>query len=285
VLGLEGLRRIAWACETVSAVLVIDQSYDALAAGPRRMPALAGHPAVLHLRSITKDHVLAGLRADYALGPVDIMAALECARMSWPVSTVAQAAAEAAVAPAGEAHLDATIPALRREAHELWAEVRRRGLRQGRHLARLLRGVPLDAIYTSPLERARRTAEAIRRDRSVVTQSIEDLRELDYGRAQGLQVDELDRIASGLAARWRSDPWSVSFPKGESLGELQRRVWAIVEQLVRRHHGNTILLSAHGHVNRVLILCARGWARERFWTIPQPNGSCYPLHVSGVPEQ
>src|SRR5581483_11525183 len=63
----EALQEYAAACAAVGTLLVLDQSYDAFADYPLGTPALGGHPSVVHLRSITKDHALAGVRAGFAI--------------------------------------------------------------------------------------------------------------------------------------------------------------------------------------------------------------------------
>ncbi|HEX2189619.1 MAG TPA: histidinol-phosphate transaminase [Longimicrobiaceae bacterium] len=111
----EELRRVADACAAAGTLLVLDQSYDAFLREPLGTPALPGHPAVLHLRSVTKEHALAGVRAGFATGPEPVVAAVERGRPPWAVSTVAQAAAVAAFSDAGMAHVAETLPRLRFE--------------------------------------------------------------------------------------------------------------------------------------------------------------------------
>jgi histidinol-phosphate aminotransferase len=111
----EELRRVADAAAAAGTLLVLDQSYDAFVREPLGTPALPGHPAVLHLRSLTREHALAGVRAGFAVGPESIVRALERGRPPWPVSTVAQAAAVAALTDAGTAHVAETTARLRFE--------------------------------------------------------------------------------------------------------------------------------------------------------------------------
>ncbi|HEV2146644.1 MAG TPA: histidinol-phosphate transaminase, partial [Longimicrobiaceae bacterium] len=111
----EELRHVADACAAAGTLLVLDQSFDAFLREPLGTPAFPAHPAVLHLRSITKEHALAGVRAGFAVGPESVVRALEQARPPWPVSTMAQAAAVAAFTDAAAAHLAATLPCLRFE--------------------------------------------------------------------------------------------------------------------------------------------------------------------------
>lgn len=114
-LGPGEVRRVAEACAAAGALLVLDQAYDAFTPEPLGTPALPLHPAVLHLRSITKDHAIAGLRAAFAVGPRAVIEALSLARVSWAASAPAQAAAVAALGGEADAHLRCTIPRLREE--------------------------------------------------------------------------------------------------------------------------------------------------------------------------
>lgn len=114
-LARDELRRVADACAAAGSLLVLDQSHDAFLKESLGTPALPGHPAVLHLRSITKEHALAGVRAGFAVGPPPVVEALERVRPPWPVSTAAQAAAVAALSDEGVAHVASTVPRLRFE--------------------------------------------------------------------------------------------------------------------------------------------------------------------------
>jgi histidinol-phosphate aminotransferase len=124
-----GLGRVADACHGAGSLLVLDQAYDAFADEPLGTPALPGHPATLHLRSITKDHALAGVRAAYAVAPPAIIDTLDRVRPPWSVSAAAQAATVAALSPDGDAHLAATLPQIRRERERLEDAIADLGLR------------------------------------------------------------------------------------------------------------------------------------------------------------
>jgi len=117
----EMLRTVADACAEGDTLLVLDQAYDPFTSKPLGTPALPGHPAVLHLRSLTKDHALAGVRVGFAIGPASIIAALNRVRVPWMVSAPAQAAAIAALTDEAEAHVCRTIALLRQSATDLWS--------------------------------------------------------------------------------------------------------------------------------------------------------------------
>ncbi|HEY4218450.1 MAG TPA: histidinol-phosphate transaminase [Gemmatimonadaceae bacterium] len=120
-LGLSALQHLADACRAADSLLVLDQAFDAFTAYPLGTPSLAGHSHVLHLRSLTKDHALAGIRVAFAIGPAHIIDAIERARVPWATSTAAQAAATAALTDDALAHVARTTTMLRDEAARIAA--------------------------------------------------------------------------------------------------------------------------------------------------------------------
>jgi broad specificity phosphatase PhoE len=148
------------------------------------------------------------------------------------------------------------------------------GRAQAETLAEALRGVRLDAAYTSPLRRARDTAATVLGDRDVPLGVLPELRELCYGLWQGRGAAPLGRCNPGLEQRWRDRPWSVRFPGGECLADVQRRAASALEHIRAAQSEGNVLVSGHGHLNRVLLIHLMGWPRERFWSIAQPNAGC-----------
>lgn len=152
------------------------------------------------------------------------------------------------------------------------------GRRQALELAGRLQAVRFDGAYTSPLRRASETAAILLAGRSLRAESTPALRELSYGRWQGRAPSTWP---VGSAERWAHDPWRMTFPGGESLEDLDDRVGRFWDRLVSAHDGETVLVVGHGHVNRVLLLRALGWVRDRFWSIDQPSACCTVLLADG----
>ena len=148
------------------------------------------------------------------------------------------------------------------------------GVAQIASLLEVLRPIRFDAAFTSPLGRARQTAEILLGDSGVQPIELEELAELCYGTCQGQTSAEWQ---GDTGAHWLADPWSLTFPEGESLVQLRGRVSSAIEEILDTHEGSCILVSGHGHANRVLIIDALGLEPGTFWDIPQPNGSAYRL--------
>jgi histidinol-phosphate/aromatic aminotransferase/cobyric acid decarboxylase-like protein len=116
-------------CQLAGTLLVLDQAYDAFTCRPLGTPALPGHAAVLHLRSLTKDHALAGVRAGLAIGPPPVLEAIARVRPPWTASSLTQAAIAGACADGAQQYVHDTTTRLRDGASVLAAACARIGIR------------------------------------------------------------------------------------------------------------------------------------------------------------
>ena len=114
-------------------------------------------------------------------------------------------------------------------------ELNETGKRQAEALAQALSDKKVEALYTSPLKRARDTAYAIGRFHSVEVVTIAGLRELDVGEVDGLTYEEMVCYYGDFFERWMKDCTSVCPPGGSSMPELQEQVWAAIQDILGRH--------------------------------------------------
>jgi probable phosphoglycerate mutase len=124
------------------------------------------------------------------------------------------------------------------------------GLRQAEALAsRLAAEVRPDALYTSPLLRARRTADAIAARTGLTPCVVDDLREWHLGQCEGLTNAEVKARFPGLlaAGRDRADlTWG--WPGGERRSRFYDRAVRAVAGIAAAHPGETIVVVAHNAV-------------------------------------
>ena len=137
------------------------------------------------------------------------------------------------------------------------------GLEQARKLAAFLENEPVAAILSSPLRRARDTAEVIASHHRLPVEVDQGLRELKVGELEGMSVSNLNTTFSQFLMQWWQDGGSTKLPKGESLVELQQRAWKAVERLLEKHktnpehnEGNTVVVVSHYFVTLAIILKA-----------------------------
>ena len=133
-----------------------------------------------------------------------------------------------------------------------------KGLWQAAQVARALAGEPVEAIYTSDLQRAWHTARAIAQTTEAHLVASRDLRERCFGSFEGKTYAELEAQWPEEALRWRKREPDWAPPGGESLLALRQRISSTVTVMAQQHLGGQIVLVAHGGVMDVLYRLATG---------------------------
>jgi broad specificity phosphatase PhoE len=132
------------------------------------------------------------------------------------------------------------------------------GERQATQLASALAPLPIAAVLSSPLQRARATAAALAAPHQLTVQIAPELRESDFGAWEGLSRAEV--LARGtedaqLLHAWEQDA-KLSPPGGESFAAMQQRVYAYIEQIATLYAGQTLALVSHVGPIKVLLASA-----------------------------
>lgn len=130
------------------------------------------------------------------------------------------------------------------------------GLWQARQAALALADEPIDAIYSSDLQRAWVTAQAIAETTQAPLAAHQGLRERSFGVLQGHTFEELEAKEPEQAYRWRKRGPAFAPEGGESLIALRERITATTHALASQHVGGQIVLVAHGGVLDVLYRAA-----------------------------
>jgi probable phosphomutase (TIGR03848 family) len=138
----------------------------------------------------------------------------------------------------------------------------RQAERAGERIAELKR---VDAIYTSPLERARETAAPIAKATGVKSKVERGLLECDFGDWTGAELPKLMKLPE-----WRTvqrAPSTFRFPNGESFTEMQVRIVSTLDRLRARHHGGTIVCVSHADPIKAAMAHALGTHLDLFQRI------------------
>jgi ribonuclease H / adenosylcobalamin/alpha-ribazole phosphatase len=120
--------------------------------------------------------------------------------------------------------------------------------------ARLAARGGVDLIVTSPLQRARRTAEAVAEATGVALQVESDLAETDFGKWEGLTFGEASERWPDELSAWLASG-DAAPPGGESFVATASRVSAALDRLLAAHESQTLLLVSH--VTPIKLLACR----------------------------
>jgi broad specificity phosphatase PhoE len=139
--------------------------------------------------------------------------------------------------------------------------------------ARVLRGVPLAAIFSSDLARARRSAEIIGAPHGLVPVEVAALREMSMGRWDGLTAEEIRGREPEAFADWMRRVGEFPFPEGESVGDLLARAWPAFISIASGFAGRAVAVVAHGGTNRAILCHALGLPLARLLGFGQDYGA------------
>jgi probable phosphoglycerate mutase len=139
------------------------------------------------------------------------------------------------------------------------------GQEQAERLALRLKPEKVQAIYSSPLQRAFNTAQAIARQHHLEVQAETALMELNVGELEGIPVEQLGKRLDELLIMRGQDETQAEVEEGvagwvkkvggESLSELQQRAWSTIQRLVSQHPDGVIVVVSHYFVI-LTIICA-----------------------------
>jgi len=129
---------------------------------------------------------------------------------------------------------------------------------QARQVARALADEPLAAVYTSDLQRAHATAQAIAQASGAPLVAEPGLRERRFGELEGRTFAEIEAELPEQARRWRQRDPHFAPAGGETLVQLRERIAATTHRLAAQHTEQLIVLVAHGGVLDMLYRLATG---------------------------
>lgn len=121
-------------------------------------------------------------------------------------------------------------------------------------MAQYFRDRYIDAVYASPLKRALATARAIAYYHNLQVEEDRDLREIDVGELEGIELETLTNDLSSYVIGFDKGDGSLKLPGGESLTDLYNRAWAVTQRIVQKDHSSAVIVS-HYFVT-LCIICA-----------------------------
>lgn len=127
------------------------------------------------------------------------------------------------------------------------------GLAQAEAAARRLAGEHFDFLYSSDLQRARKTAEIIAAELNMDVIPVRELREWHLGELENRPCKELWEEYPEIMNCFKYESGDVPVPGGESRRQFYKRVADCLESLAEKHPGRKILLVTHGGVMRSIF--------------------------------
>jgi broad specificity phosphatase PhoE len=160
-------------------------------------------------------------------------------------------------------------------------ELIEQGRQQARAAGLALRNQLVAAVYTTPLKRARESAELIAQALGLPVNVEPTLVEADVGDWTGLSWPEIESRWPTKHRAFHDDAQLHGYPGGENLGQVRDRTLPVIQRLAARHAGTTFVVVGHGVVNRVLLAHWMGIPLRCARQLPQDNGGFSTVEFRG----
>lgn len=159
-----------------------------------------------------------------------------------------------------------------------------KGLSQAKRMNELLRDYNFDAIFSSPLHRAKLTAQiASGRPEDVMTD--DRLIEVDFGLWEGRTPEEFQAEDPESWNNWLNDPENnKAGRRGESAREVLQRLNSFYQDILKNYDGKTILIVGHNGVNRFFMSSKLGMPLKNYRRLVQDNSSLTLLKLINIEE-
>jgi broad specificity phosphatase PhoE len=145
-----------------------------------------------------------------------------------------------------------------------------RGREQAERVAACLGSLPIDAVYSSDLQRARIGAQLVGAQVGLEPVEVPAFREMHLGLLEGVTHDESRENHPELFALTYRDLVDAPIPGGgETLREVAQRAGDALAELRARHEGETVVLVSHNSINRILLAEALGFPLEGMFDFKQ----------------
>ena len=142
------------------------------------------------------------------------------------------------------------------------------GMAQLPQLAERFREIPLDAIYSSPLQRAMQTTEAVNHYHHLPVQTEEGLCEIFAGEWEMKHFSDLPVLFPDQWRLWCEDEAHFCAPNGESIVQVHHRLSSTIDRIAAQNDGKIIAVVSHGCALRCYLCHALGISLERIGEIP-----------------
>ncbi|MXQ54992.1 histidine phosphatase family protein [Shimazuella alba] len=144
------------------------------------------------------------------------------------------------------------------------------GVEQAKQLAQRLQNISFDSIYSSSSNRAFSTALHLKKDRAIEVNKSDHLMEMDFATWEGRKWSEIQDLFPEELLLMNEHPerFEAKETKGETFHDMQKRLASFIDQILKQHAGQNILLVSHSITIKVLINYLRGGNLKYLWDGP-----------------
>ena len=119
------------------------------------------------------------------------------------------------------------------------------GIEQAERIAKYLASIDISAIYSSPIERAKHTAEIVAKNCSLEVVIDERLTEIDMGKFTRMNYDDMFAKYGNIFLKFYENDPVISEHEVETFPDVQKRVLDMVDHVLKKHNNENVILVTH----------------------------------------
>ena len=139
--------------------------------------------------------------------------------------------------------------------------------------ANFLKDTPLDAVLTSPLCRAKETAEKIAESHGLPLTVVPDLAEVNFGKLEGMLLTEAAPIYPDVLDAWHNHIADADFPGGERMREVAVRAEQVVCDILAAYPDKSVCLVTHGALIKFILAYIKNMPLEELDSVHYVNNA------------
>ncbi|MDR1609066.1 MAG: histidine phosphatase family protein [Deltaproteobacteria bacterium] len=143
------------------------------------------------------------------------------------------------------------------------------GRRQLDQTVEALKGLPIQAVYSSDLSRAAYGGLLLARSLNLSLKARANFREIHFGECEGLTWETIQERYPALAESIRNPNQEMAFPGGESPSQFRARVAEALSEIIKENPEGQVALVAHAGVNRAILATLLNLSLGAMWSITQ----------------
>ena len=148
-----------------------------------------------------------------------------------------------------------------------------KGLDQAQKAAKFLEDMNISAIYSSPIERAKNTAEIVGNHNSVDVRIDDRLIELDMGKFTGMPYEQIFSSHGNVFMKFYKGELEIAHNGVETFADVKKRVLSIVDHVLESHPNENVVLVTHMDPIKAMLSTVMSLSPENLYELIIANAS------------
>ena len=147
------------------------------------------------------------------------------------------------------------------------------GIKQSEYTAELLEHMNISTIYSSPIQRAKHTAEIVGKHNSLDVTTDDRLIELDMGKFTGMPYDEIFKSHGNVFMKFYNGDLEIAHNGVETFSDVKKRILGIVDYIIEKHLDENVLLVTHMDPIKAMLSTVIDLSPTNLYELILPNAS------------